>query len=382
MSLRIKEGLPSISDRTLASKPDKNIVARVYGIVMDENTPSKELFEKAGGWNGLGTIFYADYEQVANVTQVDLKECQLAKPLFPNNKYFPLIGELVVLLDLPSPMSQLSDNKSQKYYIIPINLWNNNHHNALPAEQISVLGKTFIEKSNLNTLKPFEGDYILESRFGSTIRFGSTTRNSPWGKVGEEGDPIIIISNGHNYNPKSTLPYVEDINSDKSGLYLTSNQAINLNTGKIALNVLTKPIDISKYSRGQAILVGDRVVLGSKRDDILLIAKTNIELYTKNIINLNAEDRIHLNGKRNFIGTKPKGELPDEPLLLGDKTTSLLDDAFRAIANFANVLSSAVSTPEGTPILQINQAAQQLSLQLEEMIKKTDSLKSKQNFTV
>jgi hypothetical protein len=381
--MKIREGIGNTSDNKLNhSKSEKNIIGKVYGVVLNESTPSKEMFDKAGGWNGLGSVFYLDYEQALNISHVNLEECKIARPLSPHYKYYPVIGELVEILDLPSPVSQLSNNASQRYYTTVINLWNNNHHNAITTDETLVLGKDFIEKSNLNPLQPSEGDYILESRFGSGIRFGSTNREKPWGKIGNEGDPILILSNGHNYNSKSTAPYTEDINSDKSGLYLTSTQTVNLVVDKVKINALTKPIDVSKYSYGQAILVGDRVVINSKRDDILVFAKTNIEFYTKSVINLNSEDRIHHNSPRIFLGTKKNGDLPDEPLLLGDKTVSLLDEALRAITNFANSLSEAVSSPEGTPILQINQAAQLLSLQLEELIGKTDTLKSSQNFTV
>jgi hypothetical protein len=381
---KIKEGIAGLDsdNRLQSSKALKEVVGRVYGVVTNETTPTKELFTKVGGWNGLGTVFYLDYEQTSNVTQVNLNECKIARPLFPNSKYYPVLGELIVIIDLPSPSSQLSPSQSQKYYIIPINVWNNNHHNAMPASSITSFGKSFIEKSNINTIQPYEGDHILESRFGATLRFGSTNRLAPWGKTGEEGDPITILSNGHKYSPKSTVPYIEDINTDSSGVYLTSTQTINFKTIITKYNPLTKPIEFSKYTNGQSIIVGNRVVINSNRDDVLVVAKTNIEFYTKQIINLNAEDRVHLHTPKVFLGTKTNGELPDEPLLLGDKSVDLLDRAFQAIADFASSLSEAISTPQGTPLLSVNSAAHLLSTRLEEIMKQTESIKSKQNFTV
>jgi hypothetical protein len=38
-------------------------VGRVYGLVTTENTPTKEQFERVGGFDAMGTVFYRDYNQ-------------------------------------------------------------------------------------------------------------------------------------------------------------------------------------------------------------------------------------------------------------------------------------------------------------------------------
>ena len=100
------------------------------------------------------------------------------------------------------------------------------------------LGKYFNEKINLKPLLPYEGDIILEGRFGNSIRFGSTnfsksipeTTKNPWSisDTSQTGDPIIIIKNGQseNLDNKGWIHTVEDINDDFSSIYLTSNQQI------------------------------------------------------------------------------------------------------------------------------------------------------------
>ena len=48
-------------------------IGKVYGIITTENTPTKELFEANGGFNGIGTIFYLDYnESTKNIDNIDL----------------------------------------------------------------------------------------------------------------------------------------------------------------------------------------------------------------------------------------------------------------------------------------------------------------------
>ena len=93
-----------------------------------------------------------------------------------------------------------------------------------------LLGETFKEKDFIKPLRPFEGDNILEGRFGNTIRLGSTSKPlNPWSRNGENSDPIIIIRNGqfNNTNDDTFIPNVENINNDDSSIYLTSNQNIS-----------------------------------------------------------------------------------------------------------------------------------------------------------
>ena len=62
--MRIRENLGSLvaaSSRTTPSPVIKPQIGKVYGIITTENTPTKELFDKSGGWGGIGTIFYLDY---------------------------------------------------------------------------------------------------------------------------------------------------------------------------------------------------------------------------------------------------------------------------------------------------------------------------------
>jgi hypothetical protein len=383
--LKVKDNIGVLipSPSTGINRPNKQLVGKVFGVVMNENTPTPTMFQKVGGWGALGSVFYLDYEQTKDTDDVDLDKCKIARPLFPNQKYYPLVGELVFLIDLPGAGTQLLNSTSEKYYISSINIWNNIHHNAQPSSNNNVLGKTFIERQDVSPLQPYEGDYILEGRYGGSVRFGSTVKdpNHPnmWSKVGKEGDPILIITNKHAVDPKSTTPYIEDINNDGSSIYLTSSQSIPLKTDKIAINPITKPIEVSKYIDPQLVLTGNRVLILSKKDDVFVVGKTNIEVHAK-VINLNSTERTHIHSPKIFLGTKKNGDLADEPLLLGDKTIDWLNKLCQDLSKFCSALETAVSTPQGTPIQQVNTAAQQLNMTLEDLIQKTETLKSKQNY--
>ena len=127
-----------------------------------------------------------------------------ASPLFPNIKNYPLKNETVYLLSFPGGNFSSNPGDIKYYYLSPVKIWPNaTNTNPTPntAENIQgdnqnkslqeiELGSSntstqqqtsnfkpgtyFTEKSNVFPLFPFEGDVIVEGRFGNSIRFGST----------------------------------------------------------------------------------------------------------------------------------------------------------------------------------------------------------------
>lgn len=361
-------------------------IGRVYGVVTTEDTPTKEMFIKAGGYNGVGTIFYLNYDPARKITgSIDnefFKACILAKPLSPQDQYYPVVGELVLIEEGPSPLFQANKNTQQKYYSL-INLWNNPQQNSQPANDDASLGLTFYENPNVRPLIPYEGDNILGGRQGSSLRFSSTTRGvtpaNEWSEIGGEYDPITILVNGSDFDPNKNY-YVEQINKDASSIYLTSTQKIPLQTDKVGvLNNLTNPLNVPDYINSQIILNSDRVVLNSKKDEVMIFAKTNIELNTKHIINLNADERVHLNAGTIFLGSYPKAG--PQPVLLGWETYKVFEHLVKTLSKLSSQLSSAVSTQEGSAITSLQVAGKELSSNMKKLNKLLKNIPSKNVFT-
>jgi hypothetical protein len=367
----------------------KNQVGKVYGVVTTKNTPTKEMFEKVGGYNGIGTIFYLDYEQSKNITgSVDnnfLNSCKVARPLNPQYQYYPLLGELVSLTELPSPASQLVSTTSRRYYNNIINIWSNQQQNSQPANDDASLGLTFVENPQIKSLLSFEGDHIIQGRQGAALRFGSTTKLyrdlNEWSTIGNDDSPITILSNGFAYQPGEVF-HVEKINKDLSSIYLTSTQMLPLQTDKNGvLNNLTNPLNVPDYFGAQAIINSDRIVINSKKDEVMIFAKTNVEINTKNIINLNADERVHLNANTVFLGPYNSTNIP-QPVLLGNETVKLLIQLNKTLTRLAGYLSSAVSTAEGSPIVSLKAAGTDLSGDIKQLNKLLKNITSKKVFTV
>jgi hypothetical protein len=406
MSLSIRTGISNQTAGTSKSSTTSAIsqipslqVGKVMGVVTTNNTPTPKQFEKVGGYNSPGTVFYLDYNKSKNIdpkiTDDYLDRCDIAKPLFPQFCYYPLLGELIYIIELPSPASQLVESAPEKYYVNAINLWSDSQVNSQTSNAKAPLGKTFIEDANVRNILNYEGDHIIQGRKGNSIRFGTTVRvasnRNEWSDIGLEGYPITIISNGHAYDSKKDF-YLEQINQDDSSIYLTSNQSISLkNNIKDPINPLTLPLGISDYTESQVILNAGRIILNSKFDDVMLFAENNVEISTNNYINLNG-GRVYINVKGDAI---PKGPNPkiilgtrfddtpaSEPLLLGTKTGDFLLSLISALDAFALSLTATSTNASGSPLAKVQGSAEALQAQLKPLYDKIETLKSNTTFTI
>jgi hypothetical protein len=375
-------------------------IVKVFGVLLNENTPSKEQFDRAGGWSSIGAIFYQDYQLSKNKTpsSVDLNTCNIALPLDSNLKNYPLVGEIVMLVDGPSYSTQIVESIGGKYYTGAINIWNNTQQNA-PGN--GTLGKTFTENADIRPLLPFEGDYIIQSRKGAGIRFGSTvplySDISEWSRNGTpDGNPITILVNGYVTTATGSLtPNIEEVNKEMSSIYMTSTQTIPLIPGASLTNPITPATPPKDYTNSQIILNSDRVTINSKKDDVLVFGKTKLELTSDNNININSGRILHLHvpyrtGKI-LLGTKDNNTYPTEPVLLGLQTSNMLLDLCVALQNLAAELGKAQYTDTKTngksdiqDIVAVQNGADQLYADINRIIGQLKSLSilSKNVYTV
>jgi len=321
-----------------------------------------------------------------------------ARPLFPNQSIVPLENEIVYLMSLPNSNVQENVNEVGYYYFQPINIWNSVHHNAIPDpitgitlpmsqqqdyEQTEAgavrrvtdggteidLGDTFQEKLSIRNLLPYEGDNIFQGRWGNTIRLGSTILNpkipNPWSRDGADGDPIIILKNGqHEEDTDPWVPQVEDINTDKSSIYLTSTQAIPIEVASKSYNsYFNPPTSTDKFTGEQVILTSGRLLFNSKNDSILLSSFSTINLNSLESVNIDSPETI-VKSNKVLLGDK----YATEPIILGDKFLADFQDLLTKMIS----LTAALQTPIGSgppyainasipvPAVQVQQSAQKM----------------------
>jgi hypothetical protein len=375
--MRVRDGLSPITanmGNNNYQTPQGYKVGKVYAVMLSPSSVPKKIWEDNGGWGGIGTIIYQEYREDIEISLKDLTDEVLltfntALPFYPNQKYFPLPGEIVLLMDLPSAPSPITNKTNETYYQSPINAWNSPQFNGLFLhEDKEILYNSFIENGDFRGLQTFEGDYILEGRFGNSIRFGSTNKSgnedlSPWSTNPIElaSNPIILLSNQHNFKLPGSELNVEDINKDGSSIYLTSDQSIPLNIGNVALSSITNPINLADYTSPQVIINADRTVISSKSDEILMFGKTGIELYSQGPVYLqSANVGLTMQDNQIYLGPFSNNSTSPEPLVLGLQLQEWLSDLTVALSTFATVLGPTFSQAEGTLLESVNSAASAL----------------------
>lgn len=278
------------------------------GEVIDTTIAFKPSIDSNNKPLPLGTVKVACFAS----TQKTAPRIINASPYDPTNIRVPLKGERVMIFYLAQDFSSPTFSSDKYYYLNPVNIQGDVNTNALPGQKnLSIsgnesskygssvgapnvipnknaftLGSTF-KQSTIKHIQPFEGDSYLQGRFGQSIRFSSTVlgdtgiySKKPVWSGPKNGDPITIISNGHVVDTsKSNIFTIEDINKDKSSIYLTSNQKLNaFKSSQSNVGIGVKPGSI--YSGAQTIINSDRIFLNSKQDYVILSGKSGVNIAT------------------------------------------------------------------------------------------------------
>ena len=346
-------------------------IARVVDVIVDESHP---FFRNYGD---IGAIRYRLLDSSGK--ESDLRSLDLAYPIDRNIMSFPLAGEVVQLFIGPKAQDVVDQADTSKiYYGSSIAIWNHPHYNAHPdpglREGDPNPGPGVIERGDIYPMLPFMGDVLIEGRHGQSIRMTGVRANQQL-LVNDQnnGKPLTIIRNGQketkgpqalaDFTEDGYTPRVEDINDDRTSIYLTSDHIIPLFPSSDARGSLRGlgPLNTDLYRGAQAIINSDRVVLNARKDSVLLAGNDYVHLTARNT-HLDAEKRIVLDAPKIFLGeyafgiensARRVGESPDnqEPAVLGGQAETIL----LAINEAMRTLSEAMSKVE-TPDLWIDSA--------------------------
>ena len=400
--MSIKFGFPALSNRATNNNPARNafnnkkqpLIIRVTDIILDENHPL--IKNGTYGLNSIGLIIGF------GTKPHNISKQFSALPSNPNVKKIPTVNEHVEIIQSTIPNS----NGTQWFYKESLGLFGSSTPNGnqfpsttqtvnppsqnvtydqvglgavnivsdtLPELVVNSLSNpsqaTYVTKSDINPLLPFEGDIIHEGRFGNSLRFGSTAKSlskygNNWSTAGNNGDPIFIIRNGQSLtSPKEGwIPVTEDINNDLSSVYLTSFQKIPF-----------KSKFLSEYTQPQVILNSSRIVINSTSDSVILNSSKNIYLTSVDQINIESP-------KTYFDSSDIRLGSPNatEPILKGDITNDVLKDLTNAISTLAQLLTVEKNWPLGALAVSNNPIASNVVTQLASIsaILNNNSLKS------
>ena len=316
----------------------------------------------------------------------------IAYPISPNTD-IPLIGETVLIRQLHQPnLGVIRSDTISYFFDKPIGLFHSPEHNADPRLNTDNTEQdfsgSFIERGNIRRLKPFVGDSIIQSRFGSSIRFGNTYQNEDnipnnWSEIGEQGDPITILRNGQpdNSEGENWIPIVERIDEDKSSIYLTSTQQIPLTSATTNYSAVRQTPEVpNAYSSNQVILNSGRLVFNSNVDSILLSSQKTVTISANEDIGLTSEQNVAL------VGTEIKLGRADarESVILGDSFFDQFETLLSKLSSLASALEVLNDFPGGSPIpnLIVNSSAGDVKAEIATLRSRLPQLKSQITKTV
>lgn len=279
-----------------------------YGVEFDV----AEVLEYDRTYNYIGPD--KDNSNVSELFALRVRSCSkyfnqkifLAKPSNINIKKIPMVGEFVLIYKTFNQESTSIKRREVWYYITSIDVQSSMNENMLPGVSDAVPQETIdqikpgnnFDRKSISPLQPYEGDLIIEGRWGNSIRFSSTIDLNgaqdhysvpvPWKGANAQGAPIIVLSNGRKNIPNKQF-VSEDIQTDEASLYLTSTQKIpNLllgnaeNRNPLSCNLPNE----SQFAKSQFIGIADRIVLKAKTDIVVLDSPTAIILNTVGEIKL------------------------------------------------------------------------------------------------
>jgi hypothetical protein len=212
-------------------------------------------------------------------------------------------------------------------------------------------GNYFTTDAKIHKLKLYEGDSVIQSRFGQSIRFSGFNNDKL------QFSPTLIIRNGESeFSKKNDVDKLteEDVNRDGGVIVFTSNQyQLPFQPGTVdnggTSDFETKPVSFKQYPSkliGDQILINSgRLIFSAKNAEMIFYSKKNygfisdgalsidnrlgINISVGDNININTNDRnININTNNGFINL---GNRKLEPMVKGDSLVEVLRELITAI---------------------------------------------------
>jgi hypothetical protein len=272
-----------------------------------------------------------------------IDKCKNFKPMNPSINNLPAVGEIVIGVQY----------LGQYYYTTQLNVFGNPNFNSQHGisrlkrkntlkslfgldtpntdDKSAELGYYLKKTKDSRKLLPHEGDVIFEGRHGNTIRIGSDIKNE------NEDSPNIILNVGQSKDefPEPKQPVEEKIDTDGSSIYLTTNQKLEFTSG-IESKVVTAP-----YEGKNILLSSDRIIFNTKNGG-------DIGMFSNNNVSIGAVSEVVIESPVTKIGSSGA----TEPMVLGDKLESVLNDILTLIETGLLAPTGPVQVVAGQPILQ------------------------------
>lgn len=248
---------------------------------------------------------------------------------------------------------------------------------------LSTIGGNFgsyFKKKPIHRLKLYEGDTIIQSKFGQSIRL------SGFNNKGNDFNPRITIRNKESDKFKNvglSTAVEEDLNLDGTTILMSSgDDSINFTPGtvdsKLKLSNFKNRVDQNKkylytgndkdvaveyyppsYSGEQCIITSDRLVFSSRKNQMIFWSKGSQFMITDGIFTIDALNGVTINAKNNidiqaynkkinfYIGDAGEINVGDKNLKAAVDGPALVAILADLIAEIINLRNGGLLTPAG-----------------------------------
>ena len=223
---------------------------------------------------------------------------------------------------------------------------------------VGTLGQYFKFNPAIRALKRYEGDSVIESRFGSSIRFAAYDWNpdNDFG-VGEYedrgGNPMMLIRNRQApVKGSSELKKIvnkgyvtESINNDGSSIHMTSGVTVSDFLPTTKKSMFSKSVkeeqsffspdgstefDYPTQDGDQIVINSDRLIFSSKANETFHFSKKRYSIVTDDEFTIDAQKQVVITTNKKMVINSPfihLGEYDEtsESVLLGNSTTFWLN---------------------------------------------------------
>lgn len=395
MSQRVNKSIHSANTNKQVNVKSST-VGIVFKVILDDeyeglNNTDSEDFSTGKDTSVIGSCVIREISDHIT-SEANLKSY---RPLDPHNLDIPLMGETVELITIGNvkyyrrlssgglnkgnakenfnkevyPKVERQNNNAKSYSIIANT---NTANSSQRTERDSKLGDYF-QETQVNRLKLWEGDKLIQSRYGQSIRFSGY--NNPYNLFA----PTIHIRNRQNDVSIEQLKpgdiTEEDVNRDGSTILITSGQyKIPFQPGVVddggSSNFESQPTVFTDYPKelvgtDQMLLNSGRIIISSKDSEMLFFSKGNYGFISDGIFSIdngkgganmdfNGDVKITTNDNNFYVFTE-KGNIwlntadngdsggtdQREPLVRGETLRQLLSDMIDLI------VAQVYQTPSG-----------------------------------
>lgn len=340
----------------------------VLDIILDDTNPRVQTYDFSEVETKDTSIVGSAVIRKLNDTSASAKGVKAYRP-FDANEGIPLVGETVELISLGGRLhykriASANINAGNAIEDVDTKNFQPTQKPGQPATEYSTISATgtpsggsgaedrktkigeYFETTQINPLKLYEGDRIIQSRFGQSIRF------SGYNNQDKKYAPTIILRNRQSDDSLSKLKKgsltEEDVNKDGTTIAITSG-VYKLN---FQSTLETKPSKFKGYPSelkgyDQVLVNSERIILSAKTQEMIFFSKGNwgfisdgkmsidngkagadLDFHGDVRLTTNDNSTYILGGKGNiFLNT----ESNKEPLVRGETLKGLLEELIDAI---------------------------------------------------